>query len=61
MVLNADENTVETPFDDLNSLPQEVVSRGTKSVGGPCVCSSTKTWFINSSFLGDVIKETIED
>lgn len=26
MILDADANTVETPFDDLNSLPQEVVS-----------------------------------
>lgn len=26
VILNADTNTVETPFDDLNSLPTEVVS-----------------------------------
>lgn len=26
VILDADANTVETPFDDLNSLPQEVVS-----------------------------------
>lgn len=26
VILNADTNTVETPFDDLESLPQDVVS-----------------------------------
>lgn len=26
VILDADANTVETPFDDLNSLPQEVVT-----------------------------------
>lgn len=27
VILDADANTVETPFDDLTSLPQEVVSK----------------------------------
>lgn len=26
VILNADDNTIETPFDDLDSLPQDVVS-----------------------------------
>lgn len=26
VILDADSNTVETPFDDLNNLPQDVVS-----------------------------------
>lgn len=27
VILDADANTVETPFDDLNSLPPEIVSK----------------------------------
>lgn len=36
VILDADSNKVTTPFDDLNNLPQEVVSRINRGVDFHC-------------------------
>lgn len=49
VILNVDTNTLESPFNDLNNLPSDVVSL--RVFGGEHACFCLDSWIANSYLI----------